>query len=59
MAEKLSLSEQARNLVKRKKADTVRKRREPKIAEDQMRIDFDDEPIARSKAKRGRKCKNC
>lgn len=46
LAEKLSLSEQARNLVKRKKADSVRKRREPKIAEEQMRIDFDDEPVA-------------
>jgi len=46
LAEKLSLSEQARNLVKRKKADSVRKRREPKIAEDQMRIDFDEQPIA-------------
>jgi cell division protein ZipA len=46
LAEKLSLSEQARNLVKRKKADSLRKRREPKMAEDQMRIDFDDEPIA-------------
>jgi cell division protein ZipA len=46
LAEKLSLTEQARNLVKRKKADTSRKRREPKIAEDQMRIDFDDAPKA-------------
>jgi cell division protein ZipA len=45
-AEKLSLSEQDRNLVKRKKADSVRKRREPKMAEDQMRIDFDEHPTA-------------
>lgn len=45
LAEKLSLTEQARNLVKRKKAGAGKKRREPKIAEDQMRIDFDDEPI--------------
>ncbi|MFT6284798.1 MAG: cell division protein ZipA [Arenicella sp.] len=44
LAEKLSLSEQARNLVKLKKVDSVRKRREPKITEDQMRIDFDDQP---------------
>ncbi|MEP1446724.1 MAG: cell division protein ZipA [Paraglaciecola sp.] len=45
LAEKLSLSEQARNLVKRKRTETIKKRREPKIAEDQMRIDFDDEPV--------------
>ena len=48
--EKISLAEQARNLVKRKKADSpAKKRREPqltqsKAGEDQMRIDFDDEP---------------
>ncbi|KXI29123.1 cell division protein ZipA [Paraglaciecola hydrolytica] len=42
--EKVSLAEQARNLVLGKKADQAgRKRREPKIADDQMRIDFDDE----------------
>lgn len=46
---KESLAEQAINLVKRKKADTSRKKREPKIAEDQMRIDFDDEPSDPSK----------
>jgi len=57
LAQKLTLSEQARNLVKRKKADTVRKRREPKIAEDQMRIDFDDEPIAEAKLKEPEKTK--
>ncbi|WP_299071710.1 cell division protein ZipA [uncultured Paraglaciecola sp.] len=51
LAEKLSLSEQARNLVKRKKADTVRKRREPKITEDQMRIDFDEQPVVESMPK--------
>ena len=51
LAEKLSLSDQARNLVKRKKADSVRKRREPKIAEDQMRIDFDDQPTAKPESK--------
>jgi cell division protein ZipA len=47
MAERLNLSEQACNLVKRKNAELVRKRREPKIAEDQMRIDFDDQSIAK------------
>lgn len=46
--EKFSLAEQARNLVKRKKADSAaKKRREPQIGgasvrEDQLRIDFDD-----------------
>ena len=44
--EKLSLSEQARNLVKLKKVDSVRRSREPKIAEDQMHIDFDEQPTA-------------
>lgn len=43
--EKFSLSEQARNLVKRKKSESNKKRQEPKIAEDQMRIDFDDTPV--------------
>jgi cell division protein ZipA len=42
--EKVSLADQARNLVKRKKTASLgRKRREPKFAEDQMRIDFDEE----------------
>jgi cell division protein ZipA len=41
--EKVSLADQARNLVKRKKIDSLgRKRKEPKFAEDQMRIDFDE-----------------
>ena len=45
-AEKVSLAEQARNLVMGKKADiAAKRRREPKIAEDQMRIDFDDEQM--------------
>ena len=57
LAEKLSLSDQARNLVKRKKADSDRKRREPKIAEDQMRIDFDDQPIAEPERKEQQKAK--
>jgi cell division protein ZipA len=57
LAEKLSLSEQARNLVKRKKADSVRKRREPKIAEDQMRIDFDDQPFVEPELKEELKAK--
>lgn len=42
-AEKFSLAEQAKNLVKRKKTEpSQRKRREPKVREDQMRIDFDE-----------------
>ncbi len=40
---KESLTEQARNLVKRKRSEGSRKRKEPKLSEDQMRIDFDDE----------------
>ena len=44
--EKKSLTDHARNLVKRKKTETTKKRREPKIAEDQMRIDFEDEVTA-------------
>jgi cell division protein ZipA len=46
--EKISLAEQARNLVKRRKVESpAKKRREPlmtqsKAREDQMRIDFDD-----------------
>lgn len=41
--EKVSLAEQAINLVKRKKAEPpMRKRKEPKVREDQMRIDFDE-----------------
>ncbi len=41
--EKFSLAEQAKNLVKRKKTDNApRKRKEPKVREDQMRIDFDE-----------------
>lgn len=57
LAEKLSLSEQARNLVKRKKSETVKKRREPKMAEDQMRIDFDDEPVAAPEPQKQAKAK--
>jgi cell division protein ZipA len=49
--EKLSLSEQASNLVKRKKTEPVKKRLEPKIAQDQMRIDFDDQSIAKTEFK--------
>lgn len=44
LPERFSLAEQARNLVLGKKAEGIaRKRREPKIADDQMRIDFDDQ----------------
>jgi cell division protein ZipA len=57
LAEKLSLSEQARTLVKRKKAETIRKRREPRIAEDQMHIDFDDQPTAKPEPKEELKAK--
>lgn len=40
---KVSLAEQAKNLVKRKKTEPlVKKRRTPKVDEDQMRIDFDE-----------------
>ena len=46
LAEKLSLTEQAMNLVKRKKLEPNKKRRAPKIAKNQMHIDFDDEPAA-------------
>ncbi|MDU0355228.1 cell division protein ZipA [Paraglaciecola aquimarina] len=45
---KQSLTDQAFNLVKRKKAETERKRREPKLAEDQLRIDFDEQPEAQT-----------
>ena len=42
--EKISLADQARNLVKRKKLESVeKKRKEPKFAEDQMKIDFNEE----------------
>ena len=51
LAEKVSLTEQALNLVKRKKASSVSKRREPNIDNDQMHIDFDDQPIAKPDAK--------
>lgn len=42
---KPSLAEQARNLVKRKKTASS-KRKEPKLSDDQMSIDFDDTPEA-------------
>jgi cell division protein ZipA len=49
VAEKVSLAEQARNLVMGKKADlAAKKRKEPKIADDQMRIDFDDKEAAQT-----------
>lgn len=50
--EKFSLAEQAKNLVKRKKSDnTPRKRKEPKVREDQMRIDFDEPEQPQDKVK--------
>ncbi|GAC14645.1 cell division protein ZipA [Aliiglaciecola lipolytica] len=40
---KMSLADQARNFVKRSKSEPkTRKRREPQIREDQMKIDFDE-----------------
>jgi cell division protein ZipA len=47
LAEKLSVSEQVRHSVKRKKADLVKKNHQSKIGDDQMRIDFDDQPIVK------------
>lgn len=42
-AEKASLAEQAKNLVRGKKTSAgSRKRKEPKVTEDQMKIDFDE-----------------
>ncbi|MBT1063613.1 cell division protein ZipA [Bowmanella sp. Y26] len=53
-AVKPGFAEQARNLVMGKKPDATPKRREPqmrnsKLREDQMRIDFDDEPAVEPK----------
>ncbi|MCV2883903.1 cell division protein ZipA [Aestuariibacter sp. AA17] len=43
VSERHSFTEQAKNLVKRKKAETQnRKRREPSVREDQISIDFDE-----------------
>ncbi|MCC2615337.1 cell division protein ZipA [Aestuariibacter halophilus] len=39
---KSSLASQAKNLMRRKKTESERKRKEPRIREDQMRIDFDE-----------------
>ncbi|WP_416308011.1 cell division protein ZipA [Neptunicella sp. SCSIO 80796] len=41
---KISLTEQAKKLVKREKPLKKIRRTEPRIAEDQLRIDFDDQP---------------
>jgi cell division protein ZipA len=57
LAEKLSSSEQARTVVKRNKAEAIRKRRDPKIAEEQMHIDFDDQPTAKPEPKEELKAK--
>lgn len=57
LVEKLSLSEQARKLVKRKKAEAAKVRREPKMAEDQLRIDFDEEPSVEPAPKKALKSK--
>lgn len=46
--EKVSLAEQARNLVMGKKVDgSGKKRREPKLADEQMRIDFENEAASK------------
>jgi len=50
-----TLSEQAHNLDKLKKTDSVRKGHEPKMTEDQMRIDSDDQPTAIPEPKEERK----
>jgi cell division protein ZipA len=51
LPERFSLAEQARNLVLGKKVEgAARKRREPKIADDQMRIDFDDQQESQNRA---------
>ncbi|WP_438864781.1 cell division protein ZipA [Neptunicella sp.] len=42
--QKISLAEQAKKLVKREKPLKKIRRTEPRIAEDQLRIDFDDQP---------------
>jgi cell division protein ZipA len=47
LAEKLSESEQVHHSVKRKKTDLVKKNHQSKIGDDQMRIDFDDQPIVK------------
>jgi cell division protein ZipA len=49
----LSLTEQERNLVKRKKTDPAKKRIEPNIGQDQSksRIDSDDQPSAKLTSK--------
>ncbi|WJG10900.1 cell division protein ZipA [Aliiglaciecola sp. LCG003] len=45
--EKVSLADQARNFVKRSKTEAQpKRRREPKIREDQMRIDFDEPDLS-------------
>lgn len=49
---KPSLADQAMNLVKRKKAEPTKKRREPKVREDQMRIDFDEPQMSDSPAEK-------
>jgi cell division protein ZipA len=51
LAEKLSLSEQARNLSKHNKADPVNHRLEPKFTENQMGIDFDEQQTVKLEPK--------
>ena len=51
LAEKLSLSEQARNLSKHNKADPVNHRLEPKFTENQMGIDFNEQQTVKLEPK--------
>lgn len=53
----LSLTEQARNLVKRKKTDPAKKRLDPNMGQDQIRIDCDDQPSAKLASKEVPKAK--
>jgi cell division protein ZipA len=57
LVESISLTEKARNLVKIKKVASVKKHRDPKIAEDQMHIDFDEQPTAKPEPKEELKTK--
>ncbi|MDN4500954.1 cell division protein ZipA [Alteromonadaceae bacterium BrNp21-10] len=54
-AKKISLAEQAKKLVSREKPLRRARRTEPKVDEEQLRIDFDDQPIADTKAEEAAK----
>ncbi len=53
--DKLNLSEQAHHLVKHKKAERGNERLEPKFADDQMGIDFDNSEVEPSTQKESQK----